>query len=88
MKSELKDAVQRKKHYLISFEVRTKNYNYADNEFREEFIENLLSLKCNDINSYTHSCIVFSSTKEFSALLKILQTKEFHIRSFITLMNV
>lgn len=85
MKAVLKDAVQKKKHYLISFEVRTKDYNYTDNEFREEFIEYLLTLECNDINSYTQSCIVFTSTKEFSALLKLLQTQVFSNKIFYNL---
>lgn len=85
MKVILKDGVQKKKHYLISYDVKTKDYNYTDNEFREEFIEYLLNLECEEINSYTQSCIVFTSTREFSALLKLFQTQVFSNKIFFNL---
>lgn len=81
----LKEAIARKKHFTISYDIKTKDYNYTENEFREEFVEYLLSIECECINSYTQSCIVFTSSREFSAILKLFQSQVFSSKIFYNL---
>ncbi|HMS35041.1 MAG TPA: hypothetical protein PKC91_13250 [Ignavibacteria bacterium] len=81
----LKQSIARKKHFTISYDIKTKDYNYTDNEFREEFIKYLLSIDCDGINSYTQSCIVFTSSREFSALVKLFHSQVFSSKIFYNL---
>lgn len=81
----LKDVIPKKKNYIISFDVKTKDYNYTDNEFREEFIEYLINIECDSINSYTQSCITFTSSRDFNVLLKLFQSQVFSNKIFYNL---